>query len=103
MNQTELKKKLARESGISQRKAGEIIRTLTGIISSELISGNDVTLKNFGCFHTVRYSRDNVTTPWGDVLEIKPHRVVRFRPAKALKKEIMSAGEDESPPSSASV
>lgn len=90
MNQTLFRNRLARECGVTQKKAGDIIKAFTSIIKDELIHGEDLTLKNFGRFYTTEYNRNSIITPEGKVMELKSHRVVRFKPAEALKNALIN-------------
>lgn len=88
MNGTQLRKKLARETNLTQKESARILESLTDIIKTELVEGNAVTLMGFGRFYTTEYKRKLIKTPDGESFKVKPHQVIRFKPAKSFKEAV---------------
>jgi len=95
MNKKELAAKVAKETGISQAKAGEIINAIfdarkgKGIIAKELDGGKKVTIPGFGTFGTrVRAARTGTNPATKKKISIPKRTYPYFRPGKTLKERV---------------
>jgi DNA-binding protein HU-beta len=87
MNKESLIERLAAEAGLSKKEADKTIQTLTGIIISELKTGNSVTIVGFGTFlPRTRHARGGVN-PQNPKERIQIPEVVvpKFKAGKTLK------------------
>lgn len=89
MNKGELISELARRTGLTSRKADEVITTLTAILSDTLVSGEKIKLVGFGSFepkdtapHAARDFRENKT------IRIPSKKGVVFRVGTDLDKKL---------------
>ncbi|MBK7755500.1 MAG: HU family DNA-binding protein [Deltaproteobacteria bacterium] len=92
MNKKELVNKLAKQTGLTQAKAMEVVNALfeaengKGILTLELESGRKVTIPGFGTFGTkVRAARVGVNPTTKDRIQIAPKKYAFFRPGKNLR------------------
>ena len=92
MNKTEMAKKLAGKTDLSQAKAAEVIDAIfssepgNGIIAVELDAGRDVSIAGFGKFETRRRkARQGRNPATGETITISASKSVRFKVSKNLK------------------
>lgn len=95
MNKTEMAKKLAKKTGMTQADAAGVIDTIfstesgEGIIAVELDAGRKVSIAGFGTFETrhrgARMGRNPAT---GEQIHIAAKNVAAFKPAKGLKDRV---------------
>ncbi len=95
MTKTELAKRLAEQTGLSQVKALEVISTIfdarpgKGIIAEELDAGGKVIIPGFGSFHTRhRSAREGRNPATGKKMRIPARSYPVFRPGKTLKERV---------------
>lgn len=95
MTKTELVQKLAKQTGLSQAKAAEVVdaifdtRPKRGIIATELDAGRKVTLPGFGTFMTRRRAARQGRNPsTGKPINIPAKNYPVFRPGKTLKERV---------------
>jgi len=95
MTKTELAKKLAKQTGLSQAKALEVVGTIfdarpgKGIIAKELDAGRKVIIPGFGSFHTRhRSEREGRNPATGKKMKIPAKNYPVFRPGKTLKERV---------------
>ena len=95
MNKKELIAKLAKNTGISQAKAGEVLNALfsadkgKGIIAVELDSGNKVTIPGFGTFGAKKRAARTGTNPAnGKKIKIAAKNYAYFKPGKTLRERV---------------
>ena len=95
MNKTEMAKKLAGKTDLSQAKAAEVIDTIfssedgKGIIAVELDAGRDVSIAGFGKFETRhRKARAGRNPATGATIHIAAATVPAFKAAKGLKDRV---------------
>jgi len=87
MNKSALAKKISKEVGISNKKAEEVIDSITNTIIQELVNNNKVSLSGFGAFSSmVRHARNGVNpqNP-SERITIPETRVAKFKTGKKLK------------------
>jgi DNA-binding protein HU-beta len=86
MNKSELVTAMATSADISKAAAGRALDAAIGAIKTALKKEQSVTLVGFGTFHTSqRAARDGRNPRTGASIKIKPARIAKFRPGKALK------------------
>ena len=95
MNKKEMAIKLAKQTGLSQVKAMEVLNAIfaaepgKGIIATELDAGRKVLIAGFGTFYTTRRSARTGTNPaTGKPMEIPAKNYMRFKPGKTLKERV---------------
>lgn len=96
MNKKELIAKLAKSTGLSQSKAGEVVNALfdaepgKGIIAIELDAGRKVTIPGFGTFGTKsRAARTGTNPATGKPISIQAKKYAYFKPGKTLKERVV--------------
>ena len=90
MTKRDLVVKIAKETGIIQSDVANIVQRTLDSIAGELISGNDIELRNFGVFEIkVRTSRKgrNPRDTKNEVI-IPERAVIKFRAGKELKEAV---------------
>ena len=95
MNKTEFAQKLAKNAGLTQAKALEILDTIfsaksgEGIISIELDAGRKVSIPGFGTFGTKsRAARTGRNPATGMVIQIPAKTYAYFKPGKTLRERV---------------
>jgi len=98
MNKTELAAKVAVATGETNKKAADILAAGFQIIAVALAEGEEVRLNDFGFLKVAeRPARVGRNPQTGEKVDIPAKRVVKFKPATALKAMI----EAEGPPKKA--
>lgn len=95
MNKTEMAKKLAGKTGLTQGVAADVVDAIFstesghGIIATELDAGGKVSISGFGTFETrhrsARMGRNPAT---GESIHIAAKNVAAFKAAKGLKDRV---------------
>lgn len=95
MNKKEMAAKLAKQTGLSQAKAGDVINAIfdarpgKGIIAVELDAGRKVTIPGFGTFGTkTRAARVGTNPSTGAKINISAKKYPYFRAGKTLKERV---------------
>ena len=93
MNKTELTEELAKRTGLSRAKAGEVISAVfnpaSGLIGAELQGGGNVGLHEFGQFSVKQYEARKGRDPRsGKEIDIPARKACHFRPRKGLRKDM---------------
>jgi DNA-binding protein HU-beta len=95
VNKTEMAKKLAKKTDLTQAKAQEVIDAIfssepgEGIIAVELDAGRDVSIAGFGKFETRRRkARQGRNPQTGATIQIAAATVPAFKAAKGLKDRV---------------
>ena len=95
MNKTEMAKKLASKTGMTQGQAAEVVDVIfstedgEGIIAVELDAGRKVSIAGFGTFETRRRSARMGRNPaTGEAIHIAAKTVAAFKAAKGLKDRV---------------
>lgn len=95
MNKTEMAQKLAKQTGLSQTVATDVIDAIfstdsgKGIIALELDGGEKVTISGFGTFSTKsRAARKGRNPATGQEISIPARNYTHFSPAKGLKDRV---------------
>ena len=86
MNKTELIERIAQHADISKAAATRALDATIGAITVTLGEGEAVSLVGFGTFSVgERAARTGRNPRTGTEIKIKPSKVPKFRPGKALK------------------
>lgn len=95
MNKTDMAKKLARQTGLTQGVAAGVLDSIfstepgKGIIAVELDAGRDVSIAGFGKFETRhRRARSGRNPATGAPIHIPATTVAAFKAAKGLKERV---------------
>ncbi|MSQ02987.1 MAG: HU family DNA-binding protein [Myxococcales bacterium] len=95
MNKKELIAKLAKSTGLSQAKAGDVLNALfnadsgKGIIAIELDAGHKVTIPGFGTFGSKKRPARTGTNPAnGKKINIGARTYAFFKPGKTLRERV---------------
>lgn len=95
MNKKELIAKLAKQTGLSQVKAAEVVNCLfdaepgQGIIAVELDAGRKVTIPGFGTFGTKsRAARTGTNPATGTKIPIAAKKYSYFKAGKTLRERV---------------
>jgi DNA-binding protein HU-beta len=88
MNKNTLIEHLSQETEISKADATRFVDALIDAIETTLTEGGKVTISGFGTFSVSdRAARTGRNPQTGEAIEIKAHRVSKFKPAKDLLDE----------------
>ena len=92
MNKKEFAATLAKQTGLSQVKANEVVSAIfdadpgKGIIAVELDAGRKVTIPGFGTFSSKsRAARTGTNPATGAKIQIAAKDYVQFKPGKTLR------------------
>ena len=94
MNKTEMAKKLAKKTDLTQAKAAEVVDAIfstepgEGIIAVELDAGRKVSISGFGIFETRRKARQGRNPATGATIQIPAATVAAFKVSKGLKDRV---------------
>jgi DNA-binding protein HU-beta len=95
MNKTELAKKLAKRTDLSEAKAAEVVAIIfgtdagEGIIATELDAGRKVTITGFGTFESRRRAARRGRNPsTGQQIDIPARKYAHFRPGQGLRHRV---------------
>ena len=86
MRKTELVTLLAKEADISQVLAKEVLEKLFTLTSKTLKKEGRFSLPNIGILEVVKRARRKARNPrTGEIVMVKAHKAVKFKPSKTLK------------------
>ena len=95
MNKTEMAKKLAKKTGLTQSQSADVVDCIfssdpgNGIIAVELDAGRKVTVGGFGTFETRRRSARTGRNPrTGATIQIAAKTYPVFKASKGLKDRV---------------
>jgi integration host factor subunit alpha len=89
LTKADIVEKICGQLDYSKEDAKKIVETLMEIIKSQLTSGEDVLISNFGKFCVKNKKERRGRNPaTGDDLMLKPRRVVTFKCSGNLRKKI---------------
>ena len=95
MNKTEMAKKLAKKTDLTQAKAAEVVDAIfsteagEGIVAVELDAGRKVSISGFGIFETRRRkARQGRNPATGETIQIAAATVPAFKASKGLKDRV---------------
>ncbi len=86
----ELTKRITAQTGLTQKKAGEVLEALLDGIREELQNGHEVRLVGFGSFKVRRSApRQGVNPRNREKIEVPAKDRVRFSPGKELSESVI--------------
>ena len=89
MYKTEIARRVARETGVSQRVVAQILGASLRTIETTLVAGERVTLPGFGVFYTRQQPAARVrSVRTGRQVEVPARRVAAFRVGAVLKRAV---------------
>lgn len=89
MNKEVIKNKLSEKTGMNKSKSGEILDTLIEIFEEALLSGDKITITDFGTLYTTMQKGKKGKVPGTDkTYQSENKKVVKFKVGKALKEKV---------------
>ena len=89
MNKTELVKKVAAASDLSQKQAAVVVDNVFSAIVDTVAAGESVTLAGFGAFEKKhRDARTGRNPATGEVMEVAASDIPVFKAGKAFKEKV---------------
>ena len=93
MKRSDLADLIAAEHGLTKSQAEKVVQTLLDGILTAIRKGSKVTLSGFGHFEARdRAARDARNPQTGNLVAIKAHKALVFRPAKAVRDALKAHG-----------
>ena len=91
MNKADVVDKVAADTGLSKKDAGEAVESVLNTIESSLRSGSEVSFTGFGKFHVAeRGARQGINPATRQPIHIPATRVPRFSAGAGLKQAVKS-------------
>lgn len=89
MTKNDLIKKAAREAGVSQATARDVIDATIGSIRSSVANGDAVRIPELGTFHPkTNPARDGINPTTREPIHIKASKGVHFKVSQAWKRDL---------------
>lgn len=89
MNKTELIKKIARETGVTQKVTTQVIDATFEAIGDSLVAGEKVSILNFGTFSVKPTAARTCRNPkTGETLDVPASKKVSFGVSSVLKNAV---------------
>jgi DNA-binding protein HU-beta len=89
MTKSDVVDKVAADTGLSKKDAGDAVEAVLDAIQSTLKSGGEVSFTGFGRFHVAdRGARQGRNPATGETIQIKATRVPRFSAGAGLKQAV---------------
>ncbi len=93
MNKSEMARKLAARSGLTQAQSADVLETVfspvNGVIADELDAGGKVSIGGFGTFEArERAARSGRNPRTGEAITIAAKKYPAFKAAKSLKDRV---------------
>jgi len=89
MKRSELVNSIAEEVDTTRKHAELCLKTVLELISDSLAEGEEIRFPGFGSFATVDRKATTARNPrTGETIQVPARKVVRFKPAKALKESV---------------
>jgi len=89
MNKSDLIEALSKETGVTLRKAEEVVNTVFNDISNALSGGGRVEIRGFGSFKVKKYKGYKGRNPkTAEVVKVKPKKLPFFKCGKELKERV---------------
>ncbi|MFH1135553.1 MAG: HU family DNA-binding protein [Pseudomonadota bacterium] len=86
MTKAELVDGIARDAGVKKTEAEKVLASIIANVTVELQKGESINLWGLGVFSTsARAARKGRNPRTGEEMDIPAAKVVKFKPAKALK------------------
>ena len=89
MNKAELVEAIAKETGLTKAKSGEVVATMVNTITEALKNGEKVSLVGFGTWSTtIRAERKGRNPKTGEEITIASKTVAKFKAGNELTKNV---------------
>ena len=89
MNKSQLIESLAKQEGLTLKKAEMVVNTFFGSIEEALIAGDRVEIRGFGSFTVKNYDGYQGRNPkTGEVIEVAKKKLPFFKVGKELKERV---------------
>jgi len=89
MNKAELIETVSDKTGLTKKKTGNVVNTITKTIADTLSKGEKVTLIGFGTFQArQRKERKGINPQTKEVLTIPAKKVLKFKAGKELREAV---------------
>lgn len=91
MNRKQLARQLANETGLTNRKAENLVIAFGAAVTDAMEKGLKIVYSNFGTFHTVHYPSKTIPHPkWGKkkTMIMLPTNVLKWLPSSKVKKAV---------------
>jgi DNA-binding protein HU-beta len=89
MNKAELVEAIAKETGLTKTKSGEVLTTIVNTITESLKNGEKVSLVGFGTWTTTKRAERKGRNPkTGEEITIASKTVAKFRAGNELTKGV---------------
>jgi integration host factor subunit beta len=89
MNKSQLIEALAKEEGLTLKKAEMVVNTFFGSIEKALITGDRVEIRGFGSFKVKNYDGYQGRNPkTGEVIEVAKKKLPFFKVGKGMKERV---------------
>ena len=89
MTKAELIATIAKETDLTKSDAERTINSFLETVTKTLKKDGKLTLTGFGTFEVVKRKKRKGRNPQtGDVINIKAHKVVKFKPGKNLREKV---------------
>ena len=89
MNKAELVEAIAKETGLTKAKSGEVVATMVNTITEALKNGEKVSLVGFGTWSTTKRAERKGRNPkTGEEIPISARRVVTFRAGQKFRQRV---------------
>ena len=95
MNKSQLIEILAKQQGLTLKKAELVVNTFFDAISDGLAVENRAEIRGFGSFKVKTYEGYTGRNPkTGEVIQVKPKKLPFFKVGKELKERVDTLGND---------
>ena len=89
MNRSDLTKILSKETGLTVRKAEDVVNTIFNGMADALAKGDRVEIRGFGSFKVKQYEGYTGHNPkTGKIIQVKPKKLPFFKCGKELKERV---------------
>ncbi|MBW1887639.1 MAG: integration host factor subunit beta [Deltaproteobacteria bacterium] len=89
MNRSDLIKILSKETGLTVRKAEDVVNTIFNGMADALAKGDRVEIRGFGSFKVKQYEGYTGHNPkTGKIIQVKPKKLPFFKCGKELKERV---------------
>ena len=89
MNRSDLIKILSKETGLTVRKAEDVVNTVFNGMANALAIGDRVEIRGFGSFKIKEYEGYTGHNPkTGEIIQVKPKKLPFFKCGKELKERV---------------
>jgi len=89
MNRSDLVEALSKETGLTTRKAEEVVKMVFNGMANALAKGDRVEVRGFGSFKVKQYDGYTGHNPkTGEIVKVEPKKLPFFKCGKELKERV---------------